>query len=130
QQTIDSVTTSIRDMAERFADADQRVKDLRLQLQTHKGDMSGLKAELSKQEYFLTIAMEYGDTARAEQNQARIIELQAELDMKEKETSKSQSGNSDAAIRNPVDLMRLVKEYQKHIKSLASSRMNSKDLQR
>src|SRR5690625_3971425 len=144
QQTIDSVTTSIRGMAERFSEAEQRVKDLRLQLQTLRGDMSGLQAELSKQQYFLSIAMEYGDTARAEQIQARIIELQAELAQKQnevsktskelsnaqKETSRTLTGNSDAAIRNRADLMSLVKEYQEHIKALASSGMNSKDLQR
>src|SRR5690625_1111434 len=89
QQTLDSVTTSIRGMAERFSEAEQRVKDLRLQLQTLKGDMSGLKAELSKQQYFLSIATEYGDSARAEQIQARIIELQAELANKQNEVSKT-----------------------------------------
>ena len=144
QKTIDSVTTSMRDMANRFEEAENRVKDLKLQLQTLRGDLKGLESELSKQQYFLSVALEYGDTKRAEQIQARIVQLQAELAGKQKEvadtskelksaqddTSRSLTGNSDAAIKNRSDLMDLVKQYQDHIKALAESGMSSKDLQK
>src|SRR5699024_817403 len=65
QATIDTATKSFRDLATRFEEAEQNVRDLRLQLQSLQGDMSGIKAEISKQEYFLSIATEYGDTNRA-----------------------------------------------------------------
>lgn len=144
QQTFDSITTSVRDVAERFQDAADRVRDLRLQLQTLQGDLTGLKAELSKQEYFLSIAVEYGDTARAEQIQARIAELQGEIAVKQKDvtdtsknlkkatedTSRSLVGNSDAAIQNRRDLESLVSEYQNHVEALANSGMGADDLKK
>lgn len=144
QQTIDSVTKSLRGIADRFEDAEQKVRDLRLQLQALEGDLTGMQAELSKQQYHLSIATEYGDTARAEQLTASIAKLQADLAAKQAEvaktskelgkaqaaTSRDLEGTSDAAIQNRSDLIGLVKQYQDHIKALAESGMGQKDLQK
>lgn len=144
EQTFDSITTSLRGVAERFDAAAKRVKDLRLELQRLNADLTGLKAELSLQEYFLSIAVEYGDTARAEQIQAKIADLNADIASKQKDvtvtskemkraqeqTSKSLTSNTDTAIKNRRELEALVKEYQDHIKALADTGASEDELKR
>lgn len=144
QQTFDQITTAVKSMADRFEEAQQRVRDLKLELRSLKADLGTLQAELSVQQYYLSIAVDYGDTARAEQIQARIAELNAEVAEKQAdvtktskdlskaqgETSRSLTGNSEAAIKNRQDLAGLVQEYQDHIKALAASGLSSDELKR
>lgn len=143
-QTFDAITSSVRDIADRFEQAENRVRDLRLELNRLNADLTGLKAELSQQKYFLSIALEYGDNKRAEQIQANIADLTAEIAEKQRDvtstnkdlkkaqedTSRSLTGNSNAAIQNRRDLESLVKEYQNHIKALADSGMGAAELEK
>lgn len=92
---------------------------------------------MSTQQYFLGIAIEYGDYARAEAIQANIAELQAdmadktaELNDEQSNNSKTLVGNSKAAINNRKQLESLVQQYQAHIKALAASGMSADDLAR
>lgn len=143
-QTFDAITSSVRDIADRFEQAENRVRDLRLELRRMNADLTGLQAELSQQKYFLSIALDYGDNKRAEQIQANIADLTAEIAEKQRDvtntnkdlkkaqedTSRSLTGNSNSAIQNRRDLESLVKEYQNHIKALADSGMGTAELEK
>lgn len=135
QNTYDSVTESFFALTERFDAATLAIRDLRQQINELNADMGVLSADISKQQYFLSIAVEYGDDARAEQIRARIAELEAELAGKrndladktkdlaneEQNASKSLIGNSKAAIQNRKALTGLVSQYGEHLTALASS---------
>ena len=144
QQSYDKIADSWFKIAEAFEDAEERVRDLRLELRSLNADVNSLQADVSQQEYFLRIALEYGDTRRAEQIQARLGELNAELAKKndevtkttkelgeaQQDTSRDLKGNSEAARTNRGDILGLVQAYQDHIGKLAESGMGTADLQR
>ena len=144
QQSYDKIADSWFKIADAFEDAEERVRDLRLELRSLNADVNSLQADVSQQEYFLRIALEYGDTRRAEQIQARLGELNAELAKKNEEvtkttkelgkaqqdTSRDLEGNSEAARSNRGDILGLVQAYQDHIGKLAESGMGTADLQR
>ena len=142
QATFDDITSSWYDIGEAFADAEDKIRDLRIELQGLNSDVTTLQAEMSQQQYFLSIAVEYGDDKRAEQIRARLTELSAELadkqsevtdtakelDKAQQDASKTLTGNSEAAIRNRDDLANLVKTYQAHIGALAESGASQDEL--
>lgn len=144
QQSYDKIADSWFKIADAFEDAEERVRDLRLELRSLNADVNSLQADVSQQEYFLRIALEYGDTRRAEQIQARLGELNADLAKKNEEvakttkelgeaqqdTSRDLEGNSKAARSNRGDILGLVQAYQDHIGKLAESGMGTADLQR
>ena len=144
QQSYDKIADSWFKIADAFEDAEERVRDLRLELRSLNADVNSLQADVSQQEYFLRIALEYGDTRRAEQIQARLGELNAELAKKndevtkttkelgnaQQDTSRDLKGNSEAARTNRGDILGLVQAYQDHIGKLAESGMGTADLQR
>ena len=144
QQSSDKIADSWFKIADAFEDAEERVRDLRLELRSLNADVNSLQADVSQQEYFLRIALEYGDTRRAEQIQARLGELNAELAKKNDEVTKTTKelgnaqqdasrdleGNSEAARTNRGDILGLVQAYQDHIGKLAESGMGTADLQR
>ena len=144
QQSYDKIADSWFKIADAFEDAEERVRDLRLELRSLNADVNSLQADVSQQEYFLRIALEYGDTRRAEQIQARLGELNAELAKKNDEVTKTTKelgnaqqdasrdleGNSEAARTNRGDILGLVQAYQDHIGKLAESGMGTADLQR
>lgn len=140
----DKVADQWHGIAEAFADAEDSVRDLRKELRSLNADLGTLQADLSQQQYFLSIALEYGDAHRAEQIQARIGELQAELAKKQdevtdttKELGKAQqsasrdlTGTSEAARENRADVLGLVQAYQDQIGKMAETGMSTADLQR
>ena len=142
QATFDDITSSWYDIGEAFADAEDKIRDLRIELQGLNSDVTTLQAEMSQQQYFLSIAVEYGDDQRAEQIRARMTEISAELakkqadvtdtakelDKAQQDASKTLTGNSEAAIRNREDLANLVKTYQAHIGALAESGASQDEL--
>lgn len=102
-----------------------------------KAEIQGLQSDLSIQQYFLGIAIEYGDFKRAEAIQANIAKLQADLADKSADltneqdaNSKSLTGNSKASIANRAQMEALVKQYQEHIVALASSGLSQEELAR
>ena len=144
QQSYDKIADSWFKIADAFENAEERVRDLRLELRSLNADVKSIQADVSQQEYFLRIALEYGDTRRAEQIQARLGELNAELAKKNDEVTKTTKelgnaqqdasrdleGNSEAARTNRGDILGLVQAYQDHIGKLAESGMGTADLQR
>ena len=130
ESTLDKITSTFLDIREALEDSARSIQKL-------KAEIQGLQSDIGIQEYFLGIAMEYGDSKRAEAIQANLAKLQADLAGKtadlskeEDKNSKSLTGNSKAAIENRDQMQGLVKQYQDHITALASSGMNQTDLAR
>lgn len=128
QSTLDTITSSFNSIREAAADAAKRIRDM-------KNDMQSLQSDINIQEYFLSIAIEYGDTKRAAAIEADLAKKRAELADKTTElqkeqdkTNKSLVGNSAAAIDNRKQITDLVSQYQSHIEALAASGMSQDDL--
>lgn len=126
--TLDAITSTFIQMREASEEAARNIAKL-------KAEIQGLESDLNIQQYFLGIAIEYGDTKRAEAIQANIAKLQAELagktaDLSEEQAknSKELTGNSKAAIANRKQLEGLVQQYQEHITALAASGMGQAEL--
>lgn len=128
QQTLDTITSSFISIREASEEAAKRIRDL-------KNDIRGLASDIDIQEYFLSIAIEYGDTKRAEAIEAELAKKRAELadktsDLQKEQdkNSKSLVGNTKGAIENRKTIADLVQQYQAHIGALASSGMSQQQL--
>lgn len=128
QSTLDAVTSSFISIREAADAAAKRIRDL-------NNDISKLNSDINIQEYFLSIAVEYGDTKRAEAIEAELAKKRADLADKTLElqnqqdaANKSLVGNSKAAIDNRKQITDLIKQYQGHIQALAASGMSQDQL--
>lgn len=126
--TLDTVRSSFIAIKEATDEAARNMRRL-------KAEIQGLQSDLSTQQYFLSIALEYKDTARAEAIQANIADLQsqladrtADLSKEQAANSKTLTGNSKAAIENRKRMEELVGQYQDHLVALASSGMSQAEL--
>lgn len=130
QSTLDDITQSLYDMRDAADESARNIRSL-------QADLAGLQSQLSTQQYFLGIALEYGDYARAEAIQANIAKIQsdladktADLNDEQSKNSKELTGNSKAAIANRKQIEGLVQQYQAHIKALAASGIGADELAR
>lgn len=144
QQTLDDITLSFINMREAAADAAKRIRDIKNSIRSLKADIQGLRSDIAIQEYFLSVAIEYGDTQRAAaieadlaKKRAELAEKSAELSDKNKELNKEEKaksktlkGSSKAAVENRNEIRSLVSQYQKHIEALAASGLSEKELQK
>lgn len=128
QSTLDAVTSTFQSMRDAIEESARSINRL-------KADIQGLQSDISIQQYFLGIAMDYGDAARVQAIQANIAKLQADLADKTKDLNDAQAanstelqGNSSAAIKNRANLQQLVQQYQAHIQALAASGLNEEQL--
>lgn len=126
--TLDTITSTFITMREASDEAARNVAKL-------KAEIQGLQSDLNIQQIFLGVAIEYGDSARAEAIQANIAKLQADLADKtaslsdeQDANSKSLTGNSKAAIANRKQMEELVGQYQAHLVALASSGLSQEEL--
>lgn len=126
--TLDEITSTFLSIREATEQAARNIQNL-------KAEIQGLQSDLNIQQYFLGIAIEYGDTARAEAIQANIAKLQADLADKTAQlsdeqatNSKTLTGNSKAALANRKQIEELVTQYQAHIAALASSGLSQGEL--
>lgn len=122
----------------------QKIKDLKLSIRELKADIGGIKQDIKTQEYFLSVAVEYGDTKRAAEIRAELVKLNADLAKKEgeltkanKELTKEQDknsktlvGNSEQAIKNRKEIQDLANSYYAQIEALAKSGLSSEELAR
>lgn len=127
-QTADAITSTFISIREAADAAAKKIRDL-------KNDIRSLSSDISIQEYFLSIAIEYGDTKRAEAIEAELAKKRAELADKTAELQKEQDaaskslvGNSKGAIENRKQIQSLVQQYQAHIGALAASGMSQDQL--
>lgn len=126
--TLDTITSTFITMREASEEAARNVARL-------KAEIQGLQSDLNIQQIFLGVAIEYGDSARAEAIQANIAKLQADLADKtanlsdeQENNSKTLTGNSKAAIANRKQMEELVGQYQAHLVALASSGLSQEEL--
>lgn len=138
----DSITSSWLDVADAFEEARKNVRDLQLGIRELKAEMQGTASSITQLEYFLSVAVDYGDTMRAAEIEAELAKLRAEqakqaadLADKQKElrdaeeaASGTLEGNSRAAIENRGALTDLIGTYQDHLRVLAESGMSQEDL--
>lgn len=141
-QSMDAITSTFQRITKETRDSARAIQDLQDRLRSLRADLSGLQSELGIQQYFLGIALEYGDTDRATAIQANIAKLQADIAAKQTETtkttedlsaaealhSKTLTGNSEAAIKNRSDILALVTAYQAHLEALAKSGLGADEL--
>lgn len=128
--TLDAITSTFITIREASEESARNIAKM-------KAEIQGLQSDLSIQKYFLGIAVEYGDTKRAEAIQANIAKLQSELadksaDLSDEQgkNSKTLTGNTKAAIANRTQMEQLVKQYQDHLVALASSGLSQAELAR
>lgn len=122
----------------------QKIKDLSLSIRGLKADIGGIKQDIKTQEYFLSVAIEYGDTKRAAEIRAELAKLNADLAKKENELTKANkeltkeqakntktlTGNSEEAIKNRKEIQELANSYYAQIEALAKSGLSSEELAR
>lgn len=128
QSTLDTIRSSFISIQEATEASARSIAKL-------KAEISGLQSDLNTQQYFLGIALEYKDYARAEAIQANIAKIQADLADKQasltdeqSKNSKSLTGNSKAAIANRKTITDLVSQYQAHLQALAASGLSQDQL--
>lgn len=140
----DDIASAFHDMRDAISDAEKKVRDIRQAIRDLRADLRQTAASISQTEYFLSVAIEYGDTLRAQQLEAELAKLQAERakqqdELKDKtkdlaeaedEASRSLTGNSKAAIENRRSMSDLVSAYASHLEVLAASGMSQSDLAR
>jgi TP901 family phage tail tape measure protein len=129
QQALDTISTGWAKIAQTTASANKEIADAQRKLDS-------LTADKSIQEYFLSVAQDYGDSLRAGEIAADIADINADMvDQQQKvadaqaKSSKELDGNSEAAINNRDTLSDLVKDYQGYLTSLASSGLSQDQLQ-
>lgn len=130
QETLDTITSQFIKIREENERAAKAIRDLR-------NDIRGLNSDISIQEYYLSIAIEYGDTQRAQaieaelaKKRAELADKTAELQKEQDKASKSLKGNSAGAIENRKTILDLVRGYQSHVEALAASGMSQQQLER
>jgi TP901 family phage tail tape measure protein len=104
------------------------VKSARDQIDGLNRDITSLTADKALKEYFLSIAVAYGDTLSADKLRADLANINSEILKKQEELatataagSKTLKGNSKAAIDNRNTIRGMVTSYQSYIASLISS---------
>lgn len=125
---LDDITTGWREIAKATAEANKKIEEARV-------SMMKLTSDRSIQEYFLTIANQYGDGLRADAITADIADINSKIAEETNkvaeanvDASKELTGNSDAAIKNRQTIQGLVQNYQSLLESYASSGMSQADL--
>ena len=127
---LDDITKSWRDIANRINDAYDAMKKYRAELQTLGADRYSLEEGLK-------VAVDYGDTERAQSIRAQLAEMdikEAELKKKLAEEQENAStalkGNSDAAIGNRDAIRDLASSYQDQLQALAESGASQETLKK
>lgn len=144
QNAEDATLQLLINMKKEAEDTLQKIKDLSLSIRGLKADIGGIKQDIKTQEYFLSVAIEYGDTKRAAEIRAELAKLNADLAKKENELTKANkeltkeqakntktlTGNSEEAIKNRKEIQELADSYYAQIEALAKSGISSEELAR
>ncbi|MFF2388955.1 phage tail tape measure protein [Agromyces sp. NPDC058104] len=129
-QALDDIASGWQKIAKANADAAEAIADYRVELQKLSSDKGDL-------EFWLAVAENYGDTARAKEIRADLAEVNNKIGDTEKKlaeerakNSKSLTGNSEAAIENRASLLDLMGSYQDLLEQYAANGMSQEDLKR
>lgn len=140
--SLDTIAQGFSDIAKANQEAASKIRDLRIELMKLRAEGATLSSDLSQQKYFLKVAEEYGDAARAEAIRARILELESKIaenrgegadkarELREQEDAATRGlkGNTDAARGNRKVILDLLGSYQEHLRVLAATGMSQGDL--
>lgn len=140
--TGDDITSAFMDMADAAEEAQKNVRDIKQALRELRADMQSTAASISQHEYWLSVAIEYGDDLRAEELEAELAKLRAEqakqadeladktkdLADAEDEASMSLEGNTRAAVEQRKTMTDLISTYMAHLEMLAATGMSQEDL--
>lgn len=140
----DRVADTIQTMKDRFEAAEKAIRDARQQIRGLQADLGLLQADKSKMEYHLSIAIEYGDTKRAEQLRAELAKVEADLAEKsnaladarkdlskaEDDNTRSLVGNTEGARRNRAEVQALTDAYTAEIIEMAEAGATQSELER
>lgn len=155
-KALDDITSKWNDIADANKEANDNIReylkdiqDLRREIDSLNADIMGLNSDRGILEYQYGVAVNYGDTLRANAIQAELAQNAADLadknaklgDVNEEIANKqrlasdaaavlsrSLVGNSDAAIGNRADLMGLVKSYTDYVGQLANTGLSQDEL--
>lgn len=134
-QSQDETADAIQSILDGFADAQQKVRDTRLEIQGLQADISGLRADQGTLNYQLGVAIEYGDTLRAAQIRAELEKVSADLASKESDLADTQNeltkaqqestptleGNTEAARNQRAAVLDLLQSYQDQVAAYANT---------
>ncbi|GAB2699466.1 TP901 family phage tail tape measure protein [Microbacterium marinum] len=143
QDAYDRVLDTYDKMRSEAKRAAESIDDLRAQIMQTEADLRVLQGERVGQEYFLSVATRYGDTARAaaisgdiarnsaDQNSARteIRGLNGQVAEEQDALTRSIEGNSEAARRNREALDELAQEHMEYLEALAASGASQETLE-
>lgn len=128
-QAMDKISTGWQEIAEKTREANAEIRSI-------NASLSQLAADKKIQQYFLGVAIDYGDELRAQDIRAKLGEITADTAEKQQalrdaqaQTSRELEGNSAAAIENRDTILGLVSGYQAYVEQLASSGMEQGALQ-
>lgn len=120
-EALDNITSSFNSMRDSIADARKEIDDLQVNIQE-------LTADKALKEYFLEVAIAYGDTILADQLRAELAQInndiaQAQNDIADAQANASTSlvGNSQAAIDNRAEIRDIVQGYSEYVAALAAA---------
>lgn len=142
QDAVDDISEKWGDIRERIADSNkamaEHVEDVRksrIELQQYRADLAQLRSDLTQQQYFLKIAVQYGDGLRAKDISADIAETQAKIADKQSDIRDKQADISapfdtgrESAAKQRQTLSDLVGSYQDLLGEYARSGMSQDQL--
>ena len=121
QNAQDAITKSWQAIEERVKKANDAIREA-------QATMRSLAADKKVQEYFLKVAVDYGDDLRADQIRADIGKINDQMKKESDAVKKAQQdaslslvGNSKSAIDNRAELQKLVEQYQDYALELINS---------
>lgn len=128
QQAMDKITAQWQDIRDAVDDANKKIAEAQRR-------MAELSTENNTLTYFLSVAVNYGDSLRAAEIQDQIAKNNAEIAEEQSKVSeasgaldRSLNGNSQAAIKNRESLTELASSYQSLIEEYASAGMSQDEL--
>lgn len=135
QQSKDKTLSAFQTIVDAAEDADKAVRDLNQSIMDLDATISGLQSDSEILQYQLSIAVEYGDTLRANaisaelaQNNADLSKAQSDRTDKTNQLSDAElaqakvlEGNSQAAIDQRKNVDGLVSAYEDQIKAYTNT---------
>lgn len=141
-QGRDAIISTFDQMKQNALQAAQAVTSTKNEIAKLQAEMNAAKADNVKENYFLGIANQFGDSLRASQiqstiqtndttiqtDQSGVNDNKAKLADEEDKATKSLTGNTSGAAANREALIGLAQKYQDYIGKLASSGATQKQL--
>jgi TP901 family phage tail tape measure protein len=129
QMSRDNITSGWRDLTKSVNDSKEAIEEA-------NKEIKGLTADRDVLQYQLSVAERYGDEVRAAKIRAELAKVNKQVTDSEKKLAEAQAdsstaltGDSDAAIKNRSELLKMVGVYQSHIEMLAKLGMNRGELE-